>query len=87
MEKDGLFAHVNDSIRALASEGPPHQTWEFICECPDVTCHAMVHLTLSEFDERRAASPPLPIVTAAHDDLVAGNGSDTSGTITAIAKT
>ena len=67
MTKNGLFAHVNDSIRTLASDGPPGQTWEFICECPEVTCHAMVSLTVTEFDAFRAASPPVPIVATEHD--------------------
>ena len=67
--RNGLFVHVNDSIRKLASEGPATETWEFICECPEVTCHAWVSLTLSEFDERRTASPPVPIVVAEHVGL------------------
>jgi hypothetical protein len=58
----GLFGQVNDSIRQLATEGSPVETWEFICECPDVSCHAMVSLTLIEFDKCRAASPPRPIL-------------------------
>ena len=72
MEQDGLFVHVNDSIRRVASEGPPTQTWEFICECPDVSCHALVSLTLLEFDERRAASPPVPIVAMKHEGVAVG---------------
>ena len=67
MDLDGLFGHVNDSIRGLATEGPLDETWEFICECPDVGCHTMVSVTLSEFDRRRAASPPLPITADHHD--------------------
>lgn len=66
MEGDGVFVHVNDSIRSLASAGPVTQTWEFICECPELTCHVLVSLTLAEFDERRAASPPLPVLSAEH---------------------
>jgi hypothetical protein len=66
MEKDGVFVHVNDSIRKLASAGPGTQTWEFICECPELTCHALVTLTLSEFDDRRAASPPVPVLATEH---------------------
>jgi hypothetical protein len=62
MDGVGLFGQVNDSIRRIASEGSPVETWEFICECPDVTCHSMVSLTLIEFDERRAATPPAPIL-------------------------
>ena len=68
MDNNGTFVHVNDSIRSLASEGPPTQTWEFVCECPDNECHAMVSLTLLEFDARRAAS--LPILAMHVEDLV-----------------
>jgi hypothetical protein len=67
MEQRELFPHVNDSIRRSASEGPPSETWEFICECPDVTCHALVALTLVEFDERREESPPAPVLATEHD--------------------
>lgn len=66
MERDGLFARVNDSIRKLAGEGYATEAWDFICECPELTCNAAVHLTLDEFDERRAASPPLPVHAAEH---------------------
>ena len=67
MEQNELFAHVNDSIRRLASEGPATETWEFICECPDVRCHALVSLTLVEFDERRASSAALAILATEHE--------------------
>jgi hypothetical protein len=66
MENNGVFTHVNDSIRRLATEGPETQTWEFICECPELTCHTLVSLTLTEFDERRAALPPLPVLAMEH---------------------
>jgi hypothetical protein len=66
MEQDRLFVQVNDSIRKLASEGSASETWDFICECPEVTCHASVNLTLIEFDERRAASPPEPVHALRH---------------------
>jgi predicted HNH restriction endonuclease len=66
MEHDKLFVQVNDSIRELAHDGSPNETWDFICECPEVTCHAAVHLTLNEFDERRAASPPVPVHAVEH---------------------
>jgi len=68
MEQAELFAHVNNSIRELAYEGPENQTWDFICECMDVTCHASVSLTLIEFDSRRTASPPVPVIATKHDD-------------------
>jgi hypothetical protein len=67
MESLGAFGHVNDSIRRLATDGPANETWEFFCECPDVECHAFVDLTLLEFDRRRAAVPPEPVL-APHDD-------------------
>jgi hypothetical protein len=62
MQPDAVFTQVNNSIRRLAGDGPETQTWEFICECPELTCHAMVSLTITEFDERRAASPPVPVL-------------------------
>lgn len=65
MESTDLFAHVNDSIRRIA-ESSAAQTWEFICECPDVSCHTLVALTLNEFDARRSASPPLAIIATEH---------------------
>jgi hypothetical protein len=68
MEQDRLFVQVNDSIRELASDGLATESWDFICECPEVTCHAFVNLTLVEFDQRRAASPPRPVRAAVHGD-------------------
>jgi hypothetical protein len=67
LDANGLFGHVNDSIRGLATDGPTDETWQFICECPDLGCHALVSLTLADFDARRAASPPSPILSIAHD--------------------
>jgi hypothetical protein len=61
-----LFSHVNDSIRKLTPEDEPGQMWDFFCECPDVACHQLVALTLLEFDERRTASPPRPILANGH---------------------
>jgi hypothetical protein len=66
MDLEGLFGHVNDSIRKVASQGPATQRWDFICECPDTTCHELVSLTLLEFDERRSSSPPQPVTAARH---------------------
>jgi hypothetical protein len=67
MNSSRAFRHVNDSIRKLAPDEPATQAWQFVCECQDVTCHALVSLTLLEFDECREASPPVPIL-AAHED-------------------
>jgi hypothetical protein len=66
IEADNLFAHVNDSIRGLAIDGPPDEQWQFICECPDLECHALVSLTLDEFDAQRSALPPSPILSFSH---------------------
>ena len=66
MDPNGLFGHVNDSIRGLASDDQASETWEFFCECSDPACHALVSLTVIEFDERRAALPPVPILIAGH---------------------
>jgi hypothetical protein len=68
MDQRTAFRHVNDSIRELAPEGADTQTLEFFCECRDIECHALVSLTLLEFDARRAASPPVPIVAPHEDD-------------------
>jgi hypothetical protein len=67
MEEPALFAHVNDSIRSLATEAQAAETWEFFCECSDLGCHALVSLTLLEFDERRTTLPPTPILATSHD--------------------
>jgi hypothetical protein len=67
MGKDGLFANVNDSIRKLAAtEEAAAEVWDFFCECPDVGCRTLVSLTVVEFDERRAASPPVPVLAVEH---------------------
>jgi hypothetical protein len=66
MEQDRLFVQVNDSIRDLASEGSTGESWDFICECEEVTCRAFVSLTLNEFDARRSASPPIPVHAVQH---------------------
>jgi hypothetical protein len=68
MEQDRLFVEVNDWIRKLAGVETSSQIWDFVCECPEVTCRSSVTLTLTEFDERRAASPPVPVHAAEHDD-------------------
>jgi hypothetical protein len=68
MESQRAFGHVNDSIRSLATEGPETETWDFLCECTDVGCHSLVSLTLLEFDEHRAGTPPVPILASHHDD-------------------
>ena len=66
MEESGLFQHVNNSIRSLATEAQASDTWEFFCECPDLACHALVSLTVVEFDELRTAMLPAPILATAH---------------------
>jgi hypothetical protein len=71
MATTGTFHDVNDSIRQLATAGPSAETWEFFCECTDRGCRALVSLTLSDFDERRTASPPRPILASHHEQLSA----------------
>ena len=66
IDADELFGHVNDSIRGLATDGPVDELWQFICECPELGCHALVSITLADFDARRAASPPSPILSLSH---------------------
>ena len=67
MEQNRLLVEVNDWIRKLAGGHTATQTWEFICECPEMTCRSSVSLTLTEFDERRAASPPVPVRGEEHE--------------------
>ena len=67
MQEPGYFTLVNDAIRKLASDAETTQAWDFICECPNPTCHSSVSLTLIQFDKRRAASPPVPVFAAEHD--------------------
>ena len=66
IDAQSLFGHVNDSIRGLATDGPVDELWQFICECPDLGCHALVSITLADFDARRAASPPSAIISWTH---------------------
>ena len=79
MDGDGLFGHVNDSIRGLATETQVGETWEFFCECPDLTCHTLVKLTVLEFDKRRAASPPVPILATGHSAIMFEKTPDRGG--------
>ena len=67
METYDAVTRVNDSIRSLATDGQTDETWEFFCECPDVACRTMISLTVLEFDERRRASPAIPILALHHD--------------------
>ena len=55
---------VNDEIRAVAAKGLALgvERWGFLCECPDLECRELVHLTLDEFDARRASSPRVPVL-------------------------
>lgn len=71
MGSPGAYREVNDSIRRLATTGPESERWEFFCECPDIGCHVLISLTLDEFDGRRAASPPLPILASHHQGMAA----------------
>lgn len=71
MGSRGAYHEVNDSIRRLATDGPDSEMWEFFCECPDIACHVLISLTLDEFDGRRAASPPVPILATHHNGLAA----------------
>ncbi len=67
MESGKAFREVNDSIRRLATDGPALETWEFFCECSDAGCRSLVSLTLLEFDDRRASTPPLPVLASHHE--------------------
>ena len=66
MESQGAFHEVNDSIRRLADVTSPEQLWEFFCECDDLGCDARLTLTIEDFDRRRAAARPEPILAVHH---------------------
>jgi len=63
----GTLRQVNDTIRNLADRSSSHDAWEFICECDDLACFELVPLTLVEFDARRRAAPPRPVLAERHD--------------------
>lgn len=63
----GTLRQVNDTIRDLAGRTASHESWEFICECDDLACFELVPLTLVEFDNRRGAAPPRPVLAQRHD--------------------
>lgn len=63
----GTFRQVNDTIRDLAGRTASHESWEFICECDDLGCFELVPLSLVEFDARRSAAPPRPVLAGRHD--------------------
>jgi hypothetical protein len=60
------FREVNDAIRGLAAADTGEEIWEFFCECDDLACRALIRLTLREFDDRRCAEPPRPILAGQH---------------------
>jgi len=64
----GTLRQVNDTIRALAGRSASHEAWEFICECDDLECFELVPLTLVDFDGRRGAAPPRPVLARRHVD-------------------
>ena len=63
----GTLRQVNDTIRDLASRTASNESWEFICECDDLACFELVPLSLVEFDARRGAAPPRPVLAKRHD--------------------
>jgi hypothetical protein len=54
---------VNDSIRDFAMRSATDDDrWDFVCECDDPACGALVTLSLQEYDACRAAAPPEPVL-------------------------
>lgn len=62
----GTLRQVNNTIRDLAGRTSSHDAWEFVCECDDLACFELVQLTLVEFDARRHAAPPRPVLAERH---------------------
>ena len=51
---DALFRSANERIRETAAEYEITQQVPFFCECADVTCRAIVQLSLEEYEAVRA---------------------------------
>ena len=66
MESQGAFHEVNDTIRRLAEVTSADEHWEFFCECDDLECQTRLTLTIEDFDRRRAADRPEPILAVHH---------------------
>jgi len=50
-----VFREVNDVIRDLVIRWEPDDPREFVCECGDHGCAAVVRLTVAEYDGIRRA--------------------------------
>jgi hypothetical protein len=58
---NGLLEEVNSSIRALAVqlESAEPSTWQFVCECGEVSCTERVGLSIADYDAIRNADTAL----------------------------
>jgi hypothetical protein len=52
---DATFRDANEKIRA-AAEGVEMERIPFLCECADERCHALVRLSLDEYERVRSES-------------------------------
>jgi hypothetical protein len=63
---EDLFRQVNDRIDDLATaHGSDTHTYDFFCECSDLSCSERVHLTLGEYAHIRA-DPSRFVVVKGH---------------------
>ena len=81
-ENEALFRDLNEEVGVVAqsfSAGGETRTFDFLCECGDVTCAMPVRLTLARYEELRGSPvrffvvpghelEDVEVVVEAHDD-------------------
>ena len=68
-ENEALFRDLNEEVGVVAqsfSSGGEERTFDFLCECGDVTCAMPVPLTLERYEELRR-SPVRFFVVPGHE--------------------
>jgi hypothetical protein len=68
-ENEALFRDLNEEVGVVAqsfSAGGEARTFDFLCECGDVTCALPVPLTLARYEELRS-SPIRFFVVPGHE--------------------
>jgi hypothetical protein len=67
-ENEAIFRELNEAIqRAAATHGGGGHLYEFICECSDVACAAILRMTAEEYEHVRASGVRFAVM-AGHED-------------------
>ena len=73
-ENESLLRSANERIEMEAeSLGYQGETVPFVCECPDLTCTDLVHLTMVDYENIRAG-PTRFFVVPGHQAVAVGAG-------------